>query len=121
MPYCVTEPVLMWNGLSTSRGDPGSPLFERDAPGVRRLIVFEQSEGPRRQHGAPGARRVRTNGVDVGVEAATRPPVDRTEAAGQAIDDAPERSGSENRHDDVRESRSQLSHSQLVASESGRP
>jgi hypothetical protein len=39
----------------------------------------------------------------------------------RAIDDAPERSGSENRHDDVRESKSQQSHSQVVASESGRP
>ncbi len=67
----------------------------------------EQSEGPRRQHGAPGARRVRTNGVDVGVEAATRLPLRRAEAVGRAIDDAPERSGSENRHDDVRVSKSQ--------------
>jgi len=74
---------------------------------VRRLIVDEQSVGPRRQHGAPATRRVRTNGVDVGVEAATRLPVRRVEAAGRAIDDAPERSGSENRHDDVRESKSQ--------------
>jgi len=30
-----------------------------------------------------------------------------TEVAERAIDDAPERSGSENRHDDVRESQSQ--------------
>ena len=50
---------------------------------------------------------MRTNGVDVGVEAATRLPVRRVEAAGRAIDDAPERSGSENRHDDGRESKSQ--------------
>jgi len=38
-------------------------------------------------------------------------------AVERAIDDAPERSGSENRHDDVRESESQKSHSQVVASE----
>jgi len=50
---------------------------------------------------------VRTNGVDTGVEAATRLPVRMTEVAERAIDDAPERSGSENRHDDVRESQSQ--------------
>ncbi len=50
---------------------------------------------------------MRTNGIDVGVEAATRLPVRLSVAAGQAIDDAPERSGSENRHDDVRESKSQ--------------
>ncbi len=37
------------------------------------------------------------------------------------LDDAPERSGSENRHDDVRESGSQDSHSQVAASELGRP
>jgi hypothetical protein len=74
---------------------------------VRRLIVLEQSEGPRRQYGAPGARRVRTNGIDVGVEAATRLPVRMAVVVERAIDDAPERSGSENRHDDVRESKSQ--------------
>jgi hypothetical protein len=50
---------------------------------------------------------LRTNGVDVGVEAATRLPERASVAVGQAIDDAPERSGSENRHDDVRESKSQ--------------
>jgi hypothetical protein len=33
------------------------------------------------------------------------------------LDDTPERSGSGNRHDDVRESVSQDSHSQVVASE----
>jgi hypothetical protein len=81
--------------------------FDRDAPEVRRSSVNEQSEGPRGQRGAPGARRVRTNGVDVGVEAATPIPVLREVAAGRAIDDAPERSGSENRHDDVRVSKSQ--------------
>ena len=37
------------------------------------------------------------------------------------LDDAPERGGSENRHDDVRESGSQDSHSQVVASEFGLP
>jgi hypothetical protein len=47
---------------------------------------------------------VRTNGVDAGVEAATRLPVRMTAVVERAIDDAPERSGSENRHDDVRES-----------------
>jgi hypothetical protein len=46
---------------------------------------------------------VRTNGVDVGVEAATRVPVQMA-VVERAIDDAPERSGSENRHVDVRES-----------------
>ena len=60
---------------------------------------------------------MRTNGIDVGVEAATPLPVLSAVVAEQAIDDAPERSGSENRHDDVRESESQKSHSQLVASE----
>ena len=74
-------------------------------------------EGPRCQHGAPGARRVRTNGVDTGEEAATRLPVRTAVVVERAIDDAPERSGSENRHDDVRESESQKSHSQVVASE----
>ncbi len=62
--------------------------------------------GPRCQHGAPGARRVRTNGVDTEEEAATRLPVRRA-VVERAIDDAPERSGSENRHDDVRVSKSQ--------------
>jgi hypothetical protein len=47
---------------------------------------------------------VRTNGVDAGVEAATRVPVRMAAVVEQAIDDAPERSGSENRHVDVRES-----------------
>jgi hypothetical protein len=103
----TTFPVMMWNGLSTSALRSFSLLFARDAPEVRRLIVREQSTGSRRQHGAPAARRVRTNGVDVGVEAATRFPVWLSVAVGQAIDDAPERSGSENRHDDVRESKSQ--------------
>jgi len=60
---------------------------------------------------------VRTNGVDAGEEAATRLPVRRAVVVERAIDDAPERSGSENRHDDVRESESQKSHSQVVASE----
>ena len=73
--------------------------------------------GPRCQHGAPGARRARTNGVDAGVEAALRVPVPIAVAVERAIDDTPERSGSENRHDDVRESKSQKSHSQVVASE----
>jgi hypothetical protein len=40
---------------------------------------------------------------------------------GVVLDDASERGGSENRHDDVRESGSQDSHSQVVASEWGRP
>jgi hypothetical protein len=47
---------------------------------------------------------VRTNGVDDGVEAATRLPVRVAVVVERAIDDAPERSGSENRHDDGRES-----------------
>ena len=67
----------------------------------------EQSEGPRRQYGAPAAQRVRTNGIDGGVEAATLSPVPTAAGGGRAIDDAPERSGSENRHDDVRVSKSQ--------------
>ena len=50
---------------------------------------------------------MRTNGIEGGVEAATRLPVGLMVAVGQAIDDPPERSGSENRHDDVRESKSQ--------------
>jgi hypothetical protein len=50
---------------------------------------------------------VRTNGVDAGVEAATRVPVQMAVAVERAVDDTPERSGSENRHDDVRESESQ--------------
>jgi hypothetical protein len=52
---------------------------------VRRLIVLEQTE----------------------VEAATPLPVLSAVVTEQAIDDAPERSGSENRHDDVREAKSQ--------------
>ena len=75
--------------------------------------------GPRGQHGAPGARRVRTNGVDVGEEAATRLPVRMAVVVERAIDDAPERSGSENCHHDVRESKSQKSHSQVIASDRG--
>jgi hypothetical protein len=70
-------------------------------------MFLSSRRGPRCQHGAPGARRVRTNGVDSGVEAATRLPVRRVEAVWRAIYDAPERSGSENRHDDVRVSKSQ--------------
>jgi hypothetical protein len=64
---------------------------------------------------------VRTNGVDAGVEAATRLPEMVAAAAERVLDDAPERCGSENRHDDVRESESQDSHSQVGASESGLP
>ena len=40
---------------------------------------------------------------------------------GGVVGDAPERDGSENRHDAVRESGSQFFHSQVVASESARP
>ena len=50
---------------------------------------------------------MRTNGVDTGEEAATRLPVAMAVVVERAIDDAPERSGSENRHVDVRESESQ--------------
>jgi hypothetical protein len=64
---------------------------------------------------------VRTNGVDAGVEAATRLPYVLAGVGVQVLDDAPERGGSENRHDDVRESESQDSHSQVGASESGLP
>ncbi len=107
----------MWNGLSTSRAKvPITVLWPRRTGGAA-LDRSEQSVGPRGQHGAPGARRVRTNGVDAGEEAATRLPVRRAVVVERAIDDAPERSGSENRHDDVRESESQKSHSQVVASE----
>ena len=94
----------MWNGLSTSTRRSLALPFDRDAPEVRRVIALEQSVRPRCQHGAPGARRVRTNGVDAGVQAATRLPVRVTVVVERAIDDAPERSGSENRHVDVRES-----------------
>ena len=45
---------------------------------------------------------MRTNGVDAGVEAATGLPAWIAVVAERAIDDAPERSGPENRHDDVR-------------------
>ena len=93
--------------VNLPREGPYDLSFDRDAPEVRRSIVLEQSVGPRCQHGAPGARRVRTNGVDAGVEAATRLPVRMAVVVERAIDDAPERSGSENRHDDVRESKSQ--------------
>ena len=65
----------------------------------------------------PESRRARTNGVDAGVEAATQlPRAGSVERVG-VLDDTPERSGSGNRHDDVRESESQDSHSQVVASE----
>ena len=48
------------------------------------------------------------NGFDAGVEAATRlPAMVWVESGLESLDDAPERSGSENRHDDVRESGSQ--------------
>ena len=49
---------------------------------------------------------MRTNGVDDGV-AGARLPVRLAVVVERAIDDAPERSGSENRHVDVRESESQ--------------
>jgi hypothetical protein len=64
---------------------------------------------------------VRTNGVDAGVEAATRLPEKAAVVSEGVLDDAPERGGSENRHDDVRESKSQDSHSQVGASESELP
>jgi hypothetical protein len=54
------------------------------------------------------------------VEAVTRLP-EMVVVAVQVLDDASERSGSENRHHDVRESGSQDSHSQVSASESGLP
>jgi hypothetical protein len=63
----------------------------------------------------PQTRGSRTNGVDAGVEAATRLPVGVAEKRVNVLDDAPELGGSENRHDDVRESESQDSHSQVVA------
>lgn len=71
------------------------------------MAANEQAEGPRGQHAAPAARRARTNGVDAGVEAATHSPGSGVENDLEVLDDAPERSGSENRHDDVRESESQ--------------
>ena len=55
------------------------------------------------------------------MEAATQLPVELVEVSEEVLDDAPERSGSENRHDDVRESKSQDSHSQVGASQSGLP
>jgi hypothetical protein len=48
-------------------------------------------------------------------------PFDPLVVVDRVLDDAPERSGSDNRHDDVRELESQLSHTQVVASEYGRP
>lgn len=42
-------------------------------------------------------------------------------AVGCGVGDAPERGGSEDRHDAVRESGSQLIHAQMGASEYGRP
>ena len=72
------------------------------------MTAYEQAEGPPGQHAAPAARRARMNGVDAGVEAATPLPVKVRVVIGlEVLDDAPERSGSENRHDDVRESESQ--------------
>jgi hypothetical protein len=84
-------------------------------------VRIEQSTGPRGQHAAPAAQRARTNGVEAGLEAATRVPVDSLEAVVSAVGDAPERGGSENRHDDVRESGSQFGRTQLVASKLRRP
>ena len=80
-------------------------------------MLLSSRRGPDVNTQPPDPKGLRTDGVDVGVEAATRLPVRMVAVAGQAIDDAPERSGSENRHDDVRESKSQKSHSQVVASE----
>jgi len=80
-------------------------------------LLLSSRWGPGVNTERPEPERVRTNGVDTGVEAATRVPVRTVAVVERAIDDAPERSGSENRHDDVRESESQKSHSQVVASE----
>ena len=55
------------------------------------------------------------------MEAATRLPEEGVAVTEEVLDDAPERGGSEDRHDDVRESKSQDSHSQVGASESGLP
>ncbi len=84
-------------------------------------MTTEQAEGPRVNTQRAEPARARTNGVGAGVEAATRLPIWMVANARDVLDDAPERSGSENRHDDVRESESQDSHSQVVASELGRP
>lgn len=54
--------------------------------------------------------------ADAEVEAATRSPGVRVVDV-DVVGDAPERGGSENRHDAVRVSRSQFFHAQVVASE----
>jgi len=98
----------MWNGLSSAWYQPDFQVFERDAPEGRRLNRRSaDGGGPGVTHAAPAARRTRTNGVEAGAEAATRLPVELLVVVEDVLDDAPERSGSENRHDDVRESRSQ--------------
>ena len=61
------------------------------------------------------------NGVEAVVEAATRLPEEGVAVTEEVLDDAPERGGSEDRHDDVRESKSQNSHALVGASESGLP
>ena len=48
----------------------------RAEPEVRRITALDRRRGPRVNTAAPAARRARTNGVDVGVEAATRSPRD---------------------------------------------
>ena len=80
----------------------------RAEPQVRRMTALEQAEGPRGQHAAPAAptgedeRCWRWGGGCYSL------PVMLTVVIGlEVLDDAPERSGSENRHDDVPESESQ--------------
>jgi hypothetical protein len=100
----------MWNVLSSPPLPHSSVASGRTEPEVRRLIVNKQAEGPQgqsRSARSPEKGRGRTV-VDAGVEAATRLPVTTVVASDlEALDDAPERSGSENRHDDVRELESQ--------------
>jgi len=79
-------------------------------------VRMSSRRGPGVNTQRPQPHRARTNGVAAGVEAATRSPK-TVGVIGVVLDDASERGGSENRHDDVRESGSQDSHSQVVASE----
>ena len=97
---------MMWNGLSTPPRSSFSLSFRRDAPEVRRLIALSSRRGPgvntERPEPEGRGRTVLTPGGGC-----YSTPVRTKVVVGQAIDDAPERSGSENRHDDVHVSKSQ--------------
>ena len=84
---------------------PVVQIFERTAPRVRTGLQLSRRRGPRGQHAAPAVRRARTNGVEAGVEAATRLPEEGVAVTEEVLDDAPERGGSEDRHDDGRKSK----------------